>query len=289
MTTDAPPRTAREMLARGRAFLERHDVAEARLDAELLVAHALGTDRLHLFLDLERPVADAEVRAARELLVRRSKGEPCAYLIGRREFYGRDFEVGPGVLIPRPETELLVDRARELFGEREAPVLVDVGTGSGCLACTLALEIEGARVTGTDISAQALAQAGKNAAALGVAVELVLGDGLAPVRERVTSDGRVDGIVSNPPYVDPDDPALAPEVREHEPAEALFAPAGDPDHWVRRLVREARELLKPGGVLLVELGHDQAPRVRAWLESEGVQFTLHADLAGLERVLEVSY
>lgn len=271
------------MLARGKTFLERHEVAEARLDSELLVAHALETDRLHLFLDLERPVQDQEVRAARELLVRRSKGEPCAYLIGRREFYGRDFGVGPGVLIPRPETELLVDRARELFVASESPLLVDVGTGSGCLACTLALEIEGARVVGTDISAPALDQAGKNAAALGVTVELVRGDGLEPVRERAPFDG----IVSNPPYVDPEDPALAVEVREHEPAEALFAPAGDPDHWVRRLVKDARELLRPGGTLLVELGYDQAPRVREWLDGEGVEFTILPDLAGIERVLEV--
>ena len=139
MASEDPPRTARDMLARGRAFLERRGLEGARLDAELLVSHALGADRLQLFLDLERPVVEADVLAARELLVRRSKGEPCAYLIGKREFYARDFEVGPGVLIPRPETELIVDRAREIFADAEGPTLLDVGTGSGFLAVTLAL------------------------------------------------------------------------------------------------------------------------------------------------------
>ncbi|MEL6714143.1 MAG: peptide chain release factor N(5)-glutamine methyltransferase, partial [Planctomycetota bacterium] len=145
MTKDAP-RTAREMLGLARGFLERKGLGEARLEAELLVGHALGLDRLRLFMELDRPVSGAEVDAARDLLVRRGRREPTAYIVGRREFFGRDFLVGPGVLVPRPETELIVDRARELVRERpdgsEPPVVLDVGTGSGCLAVTLFLELE---------------------------------------------------------------------------------------------------------------------------------------------------
>lgn len=272
------------MLMRGRAFLERSGVAEARLDAELLVAHALGTDRLHLFLDLERPVDEAEIRAARELLVRRSKREPCAYLIGKREFYGRDFEVGPGVLVPRPETELLVDRARELLVGRREPSVLDVGTGSGCIAVTLALEQAGARVMATDASAAALDYARRNAERLGASVELLAGDGLEPARAHTPFDL----VVSNPPYVDPAaSGSLEPEVRDHEPPEALFAPADDADHWVRRLVAEGRQLLSMDGALLVELGHDQAARVAEWLDVQGIEHRIHADLAGVPRVLEL--
>ena len=124
----------------------------------------------------------------------------------------------------------------------------------------------------------------RNAERLGAAVEFAEGDAFEPVRAL----GPFDGIVCNPPYVDPEDTAaLATEVRDHEPAEALFAPAGDPDHWVQRLVRESRALLKPGGTLLVELGYDQAARVREWLGGEGLAFDIRADLAGIERVLEV--
>ena len=284
VATETPPRTVREVVGRGRDFLSRKGVESARLEAELLVAHALATDRLHLFLELDRPVAPGEIDRARDLLVRRGRGEPCAYLTGRREFYGRDFEVGPGVLIPRPETEGLVDRARECLAGCDAPRVLDVGTGSGCLAITLALELPGARVIATDASERALEYARRNAERLDAQVDLLRGDFLAPLPDLE----RFDLIVCNPPYVDASDAAgLAPEVRAHEPPEALFAPAGDPDHWVRRLV-EAREVLTPRGVLLVELGHDQAVRLRPWLVEEGLAFRIHPDLAGIERVLEVS-
>lgn len=279
-----PPRTVRDLLALGRAFLERKGSPSARLETELLVAHALHTDRLHVFLELDRPVESAEVDRARELLVRRGKGEPCAYLTGEREFYGRPFRVGPGVLVPRSETELLVDLARERWDPAIHETVLDVGTGSGCLATTLALELEGARVSAVDLSEEALAYARESAGVLGAAVEWLRGDGLAPVAGRA-----FDLVVSNPPYVDPRDPgdALAPEVREHEPGLALFAPEGRPDHWVHLLV-EAEGLLTPEGVLLIELGYDQAPRVEAWLRERGRTHRIHEDLAGVPRVLEIS-
>jgi release factor glutamine methyltransferase len=275
------PRTAREMLARSQEFLARKGVEPARREAELLVAHALGLDRLRLYLALDRPLERHEVQRGRELVVRRGKREPTAYLTGKREFYGRDFEVGPGVLVPRPETELLVDRARSLLAGRAGARIADVGTGSGCLAVTLALELPGSRVEAVDVSPRALEYARANAKRLGADVEFRLGDGLAPLA------GPFDLVLSNPPYVDPAvAPTLAPEVREHEPREALFAPAGEPDHWARRLLRQGVALLAPGGWLLVELGHDQGARVAGWPESAGMPWTLVRDLERIERVLE---
>ncbi len=278
------PRDARDMVARSRAFLDRKGIAEARLDAELLVAHALGLDRLHLFLELDRPVVEEEVARARDLLVRRGKGEPTAYLVGEREFYGRPFRVGPGVLVPRPESELLVDLARER-GEAAPPDrILDVGTGSGCLAISLALAFPAAEVDAVDISEAALAFALDNARLHGVEerVHLHVGDGLAAV----PSATRYGLAVSNPPYVDPADEALDPGVRAFEPAEALFAPAGHPDYWVERLRSEVVPRLVPGGSLLIELGYDQAARLAAWKDEPG--FRVWPDLAGIERVLEIT-
>ena len=271
------------MIARGREFLERQGLEGARREAELLVAHALGMERLQLFLALERPVDADEVVRARELLVRRGKGEPVAYLTGEREFYGRPFVVGPGVLVPRPETELLVDLAREQLADLGAPRVADIGTGSGCIAVTLALELAGSHVVAVERSPVALEFARRNAEALGAAVDLRPGDGLTPLADLA---GELDLLVSNPPYVVEGDGALAPEVARHEPAEALYAPAGDPDHWVRRLCDEGRALLAPGGRLLVELGHDQGPRALEIARGLGLEGTLHADLAGVERVLD---
>jgi len=281
----APPGTAGEMLRMAREFLARKELDEARLEAELLVAHALGLDRLGLFLQLDRPVTPEEVDAARDLLVRRGRREPVAYIVGRREFYGRDFEVGPGVLVPRPETELLVDLAREEAAARPAgaPLAVfDLGTGSGCIAITLALELEAAEVTAADLSEEAVRRARANAERLGARIEVVAGDGLEALGLR----GPVDLLVSNPPYVTREEhDSLAPEVRDHEPELALCAPAGDPDHWVRRLVQAALEALRPGGVLLVELGAEQGERALALARDAGLEADLIADLARIPRVL----
>jgi release factor glutamine methyltransferase len=216
--------------------------------------------------------------------MRRGRREPAAYVTGAREFYGREFRVGPGVLIPRPETELVVDRARALAGDRTELCVADVGTGSGCIAVTRALERARARVIASDLSERALAFARENAQRLGAPVEFVQGDGLAPLRDRAPFDL----VVMNPPYVDPAARAeLAPEVRDHEPAEAIFAPPGDLDPWEARLAREAPELLASDGRILVELGHDQGARVRERLEARGVPLRLERDLERIERVLEL--
>jgi release factor glutamine methyltransferase len=281
------------MLALAREFLARKEIAESRLDAELLVAHALGLDRLHLFLRLDQPVTEAEVARARELLVRRSRREPVAYITGEREFYGRRFEVTRQVLIPRPETEHLVDQARafakSLPGERLAAGLevADIGTGSGCLAITLALELTSSRVSAVDISYPAIECAQRNAERLGARVRFVEGDGpRAPSSEASTPP--FDLIVSNPPYIDPAERGeLAPEVRDFEPPLALFLPPNDPLHWLRRLADEAVPLLAPGGALFVELGHRQAPLALDFARERALDARTHKDFAGIERVLEL--
>ncbi|MBK7877167.1 MAG: peptide chain release factor N(5)-glutamine methyltransferase [Planctomycetes bacterium] len=301
------------MLRMAREFLQKKGVEEWRLEAELLVAHALGLDRLRLFLALDRPVGGAEIDRARDVLVRRGRREPTAYIVGRREFYKRDFQVGKGVLVPRPETEHLVDRARELAAEllvarvsadganrggassAGALWIADLGTGSGCIALTCALELPGARVTALDVSGAAILCARANAAALApegalaARVEFVEGDGLAELARLVCERGtRVDLLLSNPPYVAREDAAtLAPEVKDYEPELALFAPAGDPDHWVRRLLDAARALVTPGGALLVELGAGQAPRAAELARARGFEPRFVRDLAGIDRVLEV--
>lgn len=299
MTSSEPkatPRTAGEMVALARAFLARKGVESARLEGELLVAHALAITRLKLFMELDRPITNEEIDRARDLLVRRGKREPCAYILGEREFFGRTFRVGPGVLVPRPETEHIVDRARDLARERAARGLpferaADVGTGSGCLAVTLALEIQGLDVVAIDVSPVALQFAGVNAAALGAEhVQLLEGDGFEVlarcVRER---NALFDLVLCNPPYIPRADAGtLAPEVRDHEPDLALFAPARDPDHFARQLIERRHEFVAPGGTYLVELGHDQASRVRAIAEASGATIRIHRDYAGHERVLEIA-
>jgi release factor glutamine methyltransferase len=276
------------MVARGREFLARQGLEEHRLEAELLVAHALGLDRLHLFVQLDRPVEEAEVAAARELLVRRAKGEPVAYLIGEREFFGRPFRVGPGVLVPRPETEQLVDlvreRARATLYPAGGPQVLDVGCGSGCVAVSLALELPGAQVQAIDVSEVAVDRTLENAARLGATVTVHRGDGLGPW---LGTGPQFDFLVSNPPYVDPRERERLPkDVRDHEPAEALFAPEGEPDHWALRLLEQGPPLLRAGGALFVELGYDQAPRLREKLGARARSLRFHRDLAGHERVLE---
>ena len=268
--------------------------AEAALDAELLARDALGWDRATWLArrdDDERAV-EAQTVAARgigafragfdALVARRVRREPMAYIRGTQEFYGREFLVGPGVLIPRPETELIVDEAKAAAMGRRTPRIADIGTGSGCLAVTLALELPSAQVTATDISADALTIARGNAAAHQVAgrvsfVETSYLTGIA---------GAFDVIVSNPPYVrDLDAPTLAPEVRDHEPREALFG-GDDGLRDIRAIAQTATTALKPGGVLVMEIGLGQADAVTDVLTAAGLgaELTLRHDLQGIPRV-----
>jgi release factor glutamine methyltransferase len=286
VTAPAAPRTVREVLAAAAPWLASRGVAEdeARLDAELLLAHVLGVRRLDLYLDHDRPLDEAERARYRALMRRRGEGrEPVAYVLGERGFHGLVLEVGPGALVPRPETEHLVEVGLEaLRAAGAAPRFVDVGTGSGCVALALAEAVGAARGLALDRSAAALAVAARNVRRLHLEerVVLVRGDLLAAV-----APGSVDLVASNPPYVLPDEAGLlAPEVARWEPREALFDAPGLP--LTRALAAAAAVVLRPGGTLAVETGFDKAPLVAGHLREAGfVDLRAVRDLAGIERVV----
>ncbi|MET0984794.1 MAG: peptide chain release factor N(5)-glutamine methyltransferase [Steroidobacteraceae bacterium] len=268
-----------ELLRVGRTALANSPTA--RLDAELLLEHVSELDRAFFRAHGERELPHGAVCAYESVLARRARGEPIAYITGRKEFWSLALEVGPDVLIPRPETELLVERALAQMPEGTSLDVLDVGTGSGAIALALAKERHRARVVATDLSAAALACARKNAQSLQLDIEMLAGDLLAPVQGR-----HFHIIVSNPPYVAADDPDLAAEVRQYEPDLALFA-AHDGLETLRRLVADAPDHLHRQGWLLLEHGWRQAAPVRALLEQRGFSHVRsHADLAGHERVTE---
>ena len=268
-----------ELLRVGRTALA--DSPTARLDAELLLEHVSELQRAYFRAHGERELPDGTVRAYESVLARRARGEPIAYITGRKDFWSLTLEVGPDVLIPRPETELLVERALVHLPATAHHDVLDVGTGSGAIALALAKERPRAGVVATDVSAAALACAQANARSLQLDIELLAGDVFAPVRGR-----RFHVIVSNPPYVAADDPDLAAEVRQYEPDVALFA-ADNGLATLRQLVADAPQHLHPHGWLLLEHGWRQAQAVRALLEQRGFSHVRsHADLASHARVTE---
>lgn len=266
-----------------RAALEESAEAIGRVDAHVLVAHLLRVDRAYLAAHPMRVLTESEDARVDLLVAQRAIGMPVAYLVEKREFYGRDFAVGPEVLIPRPETESLVDALLErLPREGAAPTILDLGTGSGAIAITLACERPRARLTATEASAGALAVARANAAALGCAdrIELLEGPWYSPVRGR-----RFDCIVCNPPYVALGDPHLAQGDLRFEPKGALTDGSSDGLDSIRAVVAGARAHLNPGGSLLLEHGYDQAPAVAALLAGAGAREIVSiSDLAGIPRV-----
>lgn len=254
-----------------------------RLEARLLLQHLTGLSASALVAHPERQLDADSAAAYAALVARRAAGEPVAYLVGRREFYGRDFCVAPGVLIPRPETELLVERALARIARLAAPQILDLGCGSGCIGISLALERPDAQVTAVDASAEALAMTRRNALALGARLELLAGDwfgALASGRGSV----RYHLIVSNPPYIAEADPHLCQGDLRFEPMRALASGADGLDA-LRRIVAEAPAYLHPGGRLLFEHGYDQAGAARELLLAAGYgDIEQHRDLAGIVRV-----
>ncbi len=257
-----------------------------RLDAEVLLAHVRGCPRIALYTAFDTPVADAERARFRELVKRRGEGEPVAYLVGSREFFSLALTVTPDVLIPRPETEGLVVRALDLLKDTAAPRVIDVGTGSGAIAVTLAKHLPRATVVATDISAPAITVARANAERHGVADRVAFVE--ADLLDDPQAAGPWDVIVSNPPYVRDDEyPALPRDVRDHEPKGALVAgPTGV--EIVARLAGQATERLAPGGWLLVEIGPSTAAAAEASLAAHDALEpgpTLK-DMAGLPRIVQ---
>jgi release factor glutamine methyltransferase len=270
-----------EVLRRSAEYLAGRGSPTPRLDAELLLAHALGLSRIELYTHHDRPLTAAEMDACRELVRRRGEREPVAYVTGRRGFRRLDLAVDARVLVPRPETELVVDRCLELLAGRDAPSVLDVGTGSGAIALSVALEHPGARVTASDVSADALAVAASNAAAAGLDVELLQSDLFQALERRA-----FDLVVSNPPYVAASEmPGLEPEVARHEPRLAT-TPGDDGLAVYRRLLPDARDHLVPGGHLVVECGAGQAAWIRDEMERLAYgDLRIDRDLAGIERVV----
>ena len=281
----AAPWTIRSLLAWIAQDFASHGLPSARLDAELLISFALTLDRVRLYMDLDRPLASEELARVRALVVRRRKREPIAYIVGQREFYRRSFEVTSAVLIPRPDTETLVERALELLSEGAALRVLDLCTGSGALAVTLAAERPQLTLTATDLSAAALDVARRNAERHGVTERIVFveGDLFAPL----PSDARFELIVANPPYISlPDMAGLQPEIRLHEPALALESGPEGLDH-LARLSAGVQQFLAPGGHVLFEVGQGQAPAVIVQLTAAGMLAAqAHQDLGKIERVVE---
>lgn len=264
---------------------EARQLGVARLDAQLLLSHHLNRPRAWLLAHDEVALTVEQTRATRHGLARRAAGEPLAYVIGTTRFRGMTLAVSPAVLVPRPETELLVEWALDILRARlrdsttPTPMaVVDLGTGSGAVALAVAVMLEplGVTVCATDASAPALAVAASNAQSLGITLELRLGDWWAPLHGR-----RFDLAMSNPPYIAAGDVHLA--ALHHEPAAAL-SPGGDGLHALQTLVGGAAEHLLPGGWLLLEHGHDQGAAVRGGLAAAGFTgIETRNDLAGLPR------
>lgn len=248
------------------------------LDAELIVGHVLGRSRASLRAHGEDAVTQRDVARIDALLARRVAGEPVAYLTGRRGFWTLDLEVGPGVLVPRPETELLVEAALERLRPLDAPAILDLGTGSGAIALALAAELPRARIVAIDSSDAALEVARRNAAAAGLArVRFLHGDWYAAAGE-----SRFDGIVANPPYLAASDPHL-PRLAQEPRAALVSGPAGL--EALATIIAGAREHLVAGGWLLLEHGCDQGHAVRGLCTGAGLEeVRTLADAAGLERV-----
>jgi release factor glutamine methyltransferase len=263
--------------------LERGVRGDTRLDAESLLMHVLGRDRAYLYAYPELELSCREVSDYSALIERRASGEPLQYITGHQEFWGLTLQVTPAVLIPRPETEHAVEAALELLHTIESPRVVDVGTGSGCIALALALELPQARIEAVDISAEALEVARRNAEHLGLAarVRFVRGDLL---EKHLIAGPLFDMVVSNPPYVgESEADNLQIEVREHEPHCALFGGNEGLDVY-RRLIPQANQVLKAGGWLVMEIGYSQEHGVRELLSSWKEPRTI-SDLQGIPRVL----
>ena len=267
-------------------ILRRAGVGEARREAASLLAHVIARDHTFLIAHAEEMLTPSDVRRFREYVERRAAGEPMQYITGHQEFYNLSFEVNPDVLIPRPETELLVEAALHLLkGADESSLICDVGTGSGCIIISLLHELSAARGIGLDISASALRVAARNASRHQVRERLALiaSDSLAAIDSH---EARFEIIVSNPPYVAEDALAgLQREVREHEPRVAL-TPGGDGLRVIRSLIAEAPRFLQPGGHLVLEIGFDQHAAIEELIDEEIWELLdIHKDLQGIPRTV----
>jgi release factor glutamine methyltransferase len=256
--------TVLEVLTAATGYLQKNGVESPRLNAEHLLAHVLGKKRLDLYMEFDRPLSDAERAPLRDLIRERGTGKPLQHLMGTAEFFGRSFLCDARALVPRPETEQLVELCLDLLKGKTAPRILDVGTGSGIIAITLSLELPGAQVTATDLLPPALSLARENIARHNLAERLASHEADLWPKEGAPFDL----IVANLPYINSDEiPGLSREVR-HDPATALDGGAEGLD-IVDRLISEAHTHIAPSGIVALEIGHDQAERVVSLFTKRG--------------------
>jgi release factor glutamine methyltransferase len=277
-------------------LLRENGVSNERLTASSLLGHTLGVDRAYLIIHANDNLSETAYQTFLTLIARRAKGEPLQYIIGHQEFYGLDFKVTPDVLIPRPETEFLIEQviklaqtSNSLHHSTDELLVVDVGTGSGCIAITLALHIKHARVMATDISRAALDVARKNSQALNAAdkIEFLQGDLLAPLKA-LGLEHKIDFLVSNPPYISMRDAArLEREVKDWEPRTALFAD-DDGLKFYQRLLDEGWQYVKGNGFFICEIGYTQLDAITKMIDPKLWQLEeVTNDLQGIPRTLTI--
>jgi release factor glutamine methyltransferase len=276
----------RDILNESTKALEAADISSARLDAEVLLSFCLGSDRLEFYKNPDMTIGETKLTAFRNLIARRLQWEPVAYITGRKEFWSFTLEVNNSVLIPRPDTEIIVEEVLDVYRNfNSLPVrILDIGTGSGAIALALALEIDGAKVVATDISDAALKLAQKNAATLGLKekIDFHHGNLLEPV------DGLFDIIVSNPPYIAANDyEELPASVKVFEPREALLAGESGLEFY-EKLIYQAAGYLQKNGWLLLEIGAKQEAGIREIMKDSGFydSIEMRRDYAGLPRVIK---
>jgi release factor glutamine methyltransferase len=278
--------TIRDIIAWGKDYFASKAIDEARLTIELMVCNVLSIRRIELYTDHDRPLTKDELARLKEMVQRRIRHEPLQYILGTTDFFGLAFEVSPSVLIPRPETEILVDHAlRHIRLQNGSLRCLDIGTGSGIIPVTIAVNAESTQWTAMDVSSAALVCAHRNAHRHGVADRIVFVEG--DVLEIIPAGGPWDLVTMNPPYIaDADVAELDPEVRNHEPRMAL-TDNDDGLSFYRRLATVFDEIVSGGGLAILEIGYGQATAVRALFESAGLTITVIRDLADIERVVSV--
>jgi len=281
--------TLAEAINNAATLLSTAGITNARLDAEVLLSHIILKDRVWLITHRDDVLDDNHQREFADVIQRRTRREPLQHIIGNQEFWGLEFIVSPDVLIPRPETEFIIEAALAIVQDRNTPVrIIDLCTGSGCIAVSLAKELTAARIIATDASEKALAVARENTRRHGVSeqIRFLPGDLFEPLEE-LDIRGQIDIIVSNPPYVQAGDlSTLQPEVRDYEPEMALIAGPGGTE-IAKRIIQLSPEYLKKNGALIMEMGLGQAEALTRMVEATGAygDRELLKDLAGIERVI----
>ncbi len=266
-------------------YFKEKDIPHARVEAEVVLAHALGLRRIDLYLMYDKPLSREELATCRKFIKRRANREPSQYITGHREFWSLDFEVNPDVLIPRPETEILVEKAINCIRERSYRSMIDIGTGSGIIAVSIAHEIDEIDIVATDISPGALFVARKNARKHNVLHKIRFA--AMDLFQAIKKAELFDVIVSNPPYVATEDyNRLEPEIRVYEPPIALIGGKDGLD-VVKNIIRDGLPRLKPGGMMFIEIGYGQADKIRTFTENfkELKSINIVKDYSGINRVV----